>query len=73
MKGVNESGVEIESRRVDAPEVGGVLSDMDVGSLRRFVLGIMRAGGVPFGRMAKVMRTSKASISRDARASKSEV
>jgi hypothetical protein len=66
MKGVNKSGIETESRRVDAPEAGGVLSGLDVPSLRRFAIDVMRRGGVPIDRICRAMRTSKSSLFRDA-------
>ena len=72
MKGVDESGVEVASRRPEGYEAGGVLAGLDVITLRVFLIRVMREGGVPTERMAEVMRVSRPTLFRDARPSKNE-
>jgi hypothetical protein len=69
MSAVDRDGIEASDPR-RKPAVDKPLAEMDVESLRRFLVNVMRKGGVSAEKRAKVMRVSKQTIFRDARPKK---
>ena len=66
MRAITERGDEAE-REPESPEQGGVLRDLDDATLRRFLIGILRNGGLSCGRISRILRCSKPTIYRDQR------
>ena len=71
MKAITERGDEAEGGP-GSPEGSGVLRHLDDATLRRFLITILRDGGVSCGRISRILRCSKPTIYRDQRPSKSE-
>jgi hypothetical protein len=68
MKGVDEAGVRLDVRRAEGHDAGGVLRGLDVATVRRFLIDVMKRGGVPAETMQKVMGCSRATLYRYAKA-----
>ena len=65
MKGVDRGGGEVVVDLSEGTPAKGVLRDLSVATLRAFLVNLMKKGGVPPLRQAKVMRCSKMTLRRD--------
>ncbi len=63
MKGVDPSGLAIESTRDEKPEKP--LAGLDAFELRAFLVAVARDGGATIATVAKALKTSKRTVIRD--------